>query len=143
MPADLSIMQYTEKDGFTVRLSRPYCSGSYAVGSQKLVQNFIAELMTLVGSVRFNPSYGCTFIREIRSRNVNTINDIRSTIHSNISQVVSNMQRRETGELPADELIARVELVNLIQELDSVIVLLRVVSEAGIGMIVKLPLDLL
>jgi hypothetical protein len=143
MPVDLSIMQYSEPEGFTVLLSRPYCSGAYAAGPQKLVQSFIAELMTLIGSVRFDRRYGCTFIHEIRSRNVNTINDIRSVIHSNISRVVANMQSRETGDEPAEEMIARVDLVSLIQERDGVIVNLCVVSEAGDATDLKLPLDLL
>jgi hypothetical protein len=143
MAADLSIMQYNEKDGFTARLSRPYCSGAYAVGPQKLAQNFIAELMTLSGSVRFDPGYGCPFVSEIRSRNANTINDIRSAIHSNVTQVVANMRRREIGDEPEDEMIAQVVLVNLIQELDGVTVFLRVISEAGTSANIQLPLDLL
>jgi hypothetical protein len=147
MSADLSLLQYDPKkdpnSGLESLLSRPYCSGSYAVGVQKLSQQFMAELMTLAGSVRFDPNYGCSFINDIRSCNATALVDIRRSLTSNVNTVTANRRRRETGDEPLDELLDRVEITGLDQYLDQVIVSLRVYSEAGSQTAVQLPLDLL
>jgi hypothetical protein len=142
MPADLSLLQYDTESGFTMRLSRPYCSGTYSVGVQKLAQQFIAELMTLEGSVRFDPKYGCSFLNDIRSRNVSAVGDIHRALAVNIATVLANRRGRETGDEPSDELLRDVAF-DLEQRLDGVIVSLKIISEAGADATVQLPLKLL
>jgi hypothetical protein len=143
MSADLSLLQYDIVTGFELRLSRDYCSGSYAAGVQKLAQQFIAELMTLAGSVRFDPNYGCSFMNDIRSRNATAIGDIQRALSMNIARVVANRRSREIGNEPQDELLRNVEIAELNQKADKVVASLRVRSEAGESAVVQLPLSLL
>jgi hypothetical protein len=143
MTFDLSLLQYDPNTGFEMRLSRPYCSGTYAVGVQKLAQQVIAELMTLSGSVRFDSGYGCSFMNDIRSRNATAIGDIQRALTANIARVSANIRSRQIGDEPLDELLQDVAIENLEQHRDNVIVLLRVRSEAGDNADIKLPLDLL
>jgi hypothetical protein len=143
MSADLSLLQYSGGTDLEMRLSRPHCSGAYAVGVQKLAQQFLAELLTLAGSVRFDPNYGCSFLNDIRLRNANAIGDIQRALVTNIGRVSANMRGREIGDEPADNLLGEVQLTDSEQNMDQVVVSIRVSSEAGNSAVVQLPLDLL
>ena len=110
-------------------LSLPYQSGASTYGVKKTAQNFVAELLTQRGSVRFDLSYGSRLPNEIRGRNITAINDIQVLLTGAIHDVTSNMRLRETPDFLANELIRSVNIVRLQQDYDRVIVQLQIITE--------------
>ena len=138
----LAIIQYSEENGFEFLLSKPYRSGSYVSGLQKLAQNFLVELMTQKGSVRFEPDFGSRLPSELRGMNILSLNDLHGSLARSLNDVVMNIRSRERMTDTPDELLADVSIIDLRQMLDRVIVSLRLRSESGTDLVMKLPLEL-
>ncbi|MDR1923176.1 MAG: hypothetical protein LBQ66_02285 [Planctomycetaceae bacterium] len=127
MPYDLAIMQRNaEHSELIASLGLPYTSGSRVSGAAKAVQQFIAELLTIRGSRRFRPDYGCNFLNDIRGRNVSTLDDLQVAVTQALSEVTENSHNRITREMPADEIISEVTVDELIPQLDSVLLSMTV-----------------
>jgi len=110
-------------------------------GAQKLAQHFIAELMTQKGSVRFDPDYGCRLPNELR--NILSLGDLHGVLARGINDVVTNVRGRERITDSPDEMLAWASIIDLKQQLDCVIVSLRLCTEAGDDLVVKLPVELM
>jgi hypothetical protein len=122
MPYDLATMQSnTEQNELIPCLSLPYRSGSAVSGTSKVVQQFITEMLTVRGSVRFRPDFGCSFLTDIRGRNTSSLEDLSEAVSRALHVVVENGQRRITRELPYDEIISEARLVDLTPNLDTVL----------------------
>jgi len=139
----LATIQYSENDGFEFSLSRPFQSGAYVSGAQKLAQHFIAELMTQRGSVRFDPDYGCRLPNELVGYNMLTLGDLHGILARGIDDVVTNIRSRERITDMPDEMLAAANIVDLKQHLDRVVVSLRLLTEAGKNLVVALPIELM
>jgi hypothetical protein len=139
----LAILQSVDNGGTEFSLSHSYRSGAYASGAWKLAQNFAAELLTQRGSVRFDPAYGSRFPNELRGYNVLSIDELRGSLARGINDVVTNMQGRERMSDRADEMLASADIVQLQQQLDRVIVSIRLTTEAGRTVVIPLPIELL
>ena len=138
----LATIQYSEENGFEFLLSKPYRSGAYVTGAQKLVQNFAAELLTQRGSVRFDPTYGSRLPNELRGHNLATLDDIHGILARGLNDVVTNIRNRERPSHTPDEMLADAVIVDLRQELDRVIAAIEIHTEAGESLIVKFPMEL-
>ena len=110
-------------------------------GAQKLAQHFIVELMTQKGSVRFDPDYGCRLPNELR--NILSLGDLHGVLARGINDVVTNVRGRERITDSPNEMLAGASIVDLKQRLDCVIVSLRLRTEAGDDLVVKLPVELM
>lgn len=139
----LATIQHSNETGFEFLLSKPYRSGAYVTGAQKLAQHFIAELMTQRGSVRFDPDFGCRLPGELRGYNVLSLSDIHGVLARGINDVVTNIRGRERVTDKADEMLADATIADLKQRLDCVVVSLRIHTEAGEQVVVQLPLELM
>ena len=139
----LATIQHSQENGFEFLLSKPFRSGAYVAGAQKLAQHFIAELMTQRGSVRFDPEYGCRLPGELRGYNVLTLSDIHGVLARGISDVITNIRSRERVTDTADEMPADASIVDLRQRLDCVVASLRIHTEAGDQVVVPLPIELM
>jgi phage baseplate assembly protein W len=138
---DLATIIKDDTDIGVFALTAPYRSGAYITGIQKLVQRFITELFTDVGSVRIDPSFGSNLMREIRGANVQAVTDIHGGLVSAIHHVRQNMQQRVIGNEPRDEILADVNIVRLEPQLDKVIVVLKIVAASGNSRVTRLPID--
>lgn len=138
----LATIQHSEEKGFEFLLSKPYRSGAYVTGAQKLAQHFIAELMTQRGSVRFEPDYGCRLPGELRGYNMLSISDIHGVLARGINDVVTNIRGRERVTDTAEEMLADATIIDLKQRLDCVIVSLKIHTEAGEQVVVQLLIEL-
>ena len=138
----LAVIQYSEENGFEFLLSKPHRSGAYVSGTQKLAQNFAAELLTQRGSVRFDPAYGSRFPGELRGYNMISLNDMHGVLARGIHDVVTNIRSRERMTDTPDEMLADAAITDLRQQLDHVIVSIRIVTEAGNSLVVRLPVEL-
>jgi len=136
----LSLLQRGFGSDLTQSLSLPYLSGAFATGVAKLLQNVVAELLTLRGSVRFDPQYGCNLVNQIGVTNVSSLSDVNHLINVAVIDVQDNMRRRIIGDEPLDEMLDRIVVERLQQELDSVKVFLRVYSRAGESVSHHLPI---
>jgi hypothetical protein len=124
-------------------LTHPYRSGMFITGIQKLVQRFITELLTDVGSVRLNPSYGSNLLSLLGRANVQAVTDVHGALVSAIHQVRRNMQQRIVGDEPADEILHEVIIERLEPVLDRVIVVLKVVAASGAARVTNFPLEII
>lgn len=127
---------------FLFTLAEPYRSGTYVSGPLKAIQNFIAELFTDAGTVRFSPTFGCRFARETRGVNAVAITDIRGALARGIDQIRINQRYRQRGTAPRDEMIDRVNILGLQQLQDRVIASLSFTMESGEDTTIHLPISL-
>jgi len=139
----LAVIQYSEDRGFEFLLSKPYRSGAFVTGSQKLVQNFAVELLTQRGSVRFDPTYGSRFPGELRGYNLISLDDLHGVLARGIHDVITNIRGRERMTDVPDEMLADVTVIDLRQQLDHVIASIRIVTEGGCSRVVRLPIELM
>jgi len=138
----LATIQYSTENGFEFLLSRPFQSGVSVSGAQKLAQNFIAELMTQRGSVRFDPGYGSRLPNELRGYNVLSLGDLHGVLARGIDDVTTNLRARERITDTLDEMLASATIADLKQRLDCVIVSLRLRTEAGDDLLTRFPVEL-
>ena len=141
----LAIIQ--SPDGLTMEfpaaLSLPFRSGAYTSGLFKTAQNFVAELLTQRGSVRFDPTYGSRLPNEMRGLNVTALSSVQTVLAGAINDVITNMRRRERPTDLADEWIAAVHIADIQQEVDRALVRLELMTEAGSKTHIQLPLEFL
>jgi hypothetical protein len=140
--SSLATIQHTSGDGFEFLLSKPQRSGLFVKGTPKLTQEFLAELFTQRGSVRYDPSYGSSFLRDIRGGNASAIDEFRSALHRGIREVLDAMRGRLRPEDTPDEIPAEVTVTALEQQWDCVQVSLLFQSLAGSYQSIQLPVDL-
>lgn len=138
---DLAIVQEEDTLG-TYILTEPFRSGAVISGTSKLAQNFVAELLTRVGSVKFDPGFGCSLIDELRGRNTSAIGDLQGALSRAIDIVTRNIYARQTGREARDEIFNRAEIVSIAPWQDRIDITLRVISLAGTSRQLKLPVDL-
>ena len=139
---DLSLIQYTDAQGFQFLLGLPYRSGARITGGQKTIQRFIMELMTQAGSVLFQPDYGCNLVSEIRGCNVQSLDEINECLTQSIHTVVMNMRTRDRADATAEEIVDTVNVLELIQNFDHVLARLQLITFAGTQHSLELPLEL-
>ena len=140
----LAIIQPSEEStAFPFLLARPYRSGAKAFGIWKAAQNFIAELMTQKGSVRFDPFYGSRLPGEVRGRNVVALGDIQAVLIGAIDDVMVNIRQRIRPADDPEEIVDSVMIGDMIQDHDRVIVHLQLMTEAGDRLDIPLPLEIL
>ena len=116
--------------GLIQSLSPPFRSGAFVTGIVKLLQNVLAELLTIRGSVRFHPTYGCDLLRHIGVANVTSLAEAGNFINLAVSDVQDNMRRRIIGDEPSNETLDRIVVESLRQEHDRIVFTLRVHSRA-------------
>ena len=138
----LALIQSDEKGGTIFALSHPYQSGSTVSGVRKLAQNFVAELLTRRGSVRFDPLYGSRFPGELRGYNVLSVNELHGILARGIDDVKTNLRNRERMSDTPDEWLASADIVEIEQHLDSVVIHIRLMTVAGRTTLVQIPMNL-
>jgi hypothetical protein len=127
----ISLLQ-KDASGYLIQsLSPPFRSGAVATGSMKLLQNVVAELMTIRGSVRFHPTYGCDLLSQIGVTNVISLSEASNFINLAVSDVQENMLRRIVGDESLDGVLSAIVVEHLEQGQDRISFTLRVHSRAG------------
>ncbi|GHT30354.1 hypothetical protein FACS1894214_0030 [Planctomycetales bacterium] len=121
-------------------LSAPYHSGWYLQGKIKVMQEFLAELLTKRGSVRFDPEYGCELVDGIGK--YNAITALQGFIARCVADVQEQMQYRLTGEEPPEEVLEGAEVEDVVQELDKVIAKIQIYTAAGDAVSFQLPFEI-
>jgi len=134
----LSLFDYTTA-GVIPRLAEDYTAGKFVSGVAKVMQDFHAELMTIRGTVRFDPYYGCNLMSAIGISSLRSLQDVESLVSSAAMTIVANMRSRYSGNEPADAQIASAQLINCQQHLDAAEVQIELTTAAGESAILNLP----
>jgi hypothetical protein len=78
-------------------------SGEICTGIQKMAQRFFLRLMTELGTVKYDDTYGTNFMIKLRQGRIHTETDMRSAFALAEQKVRSQLQREETSTDPLDE----------------------------------------
>lgn len=126
-----SLLQRDSRNNLVQKLSEPYRSGSFTSGPLKVLQEFIAELCTVKGSVRFERSYGCGLVSVLGRTNASSISSFYTALQNAVNTVTSNMTRRRKSTTPLNESLDHVDIDDVQQELTAIKVQLTCYTADG------------
>jgi hypothetical protein len=132
-----------QKNGLDViqKLTENYKGGSFSESYANVVQAFAAELFTALGSVRFDPSFGCDISYMPGRTNIVSMDEIRSGLNSAINTVRLNMRNRLSGQEELSEIIADASLSSLEQDYDTIRCSIVIKTADGISHALPVTLD--
>jgi len=131
----------TKEAELTPALVQPGQSGALIAGISKLVQRFLLELLTEIGSLHYDPTRGTTFISQIRAGAVQTSQDLFMAFSAAELSLRDSLRLEENAETdPADERYQSSELLSATLSGDLATVSLRLTSLAGTSRTVLYPL---
>lgn len=133
-------MHPTQETLLTQALASETSQGAVVAGVQKLVQRFLLELLTELGSIQYLPTRGSLFMLQARLGYWRTAADIESSFYAALLYVKRNLQQEETREEPADERFSDAILEGVELAGDWASIRVRVVSRAGDDRVVLAPL---
>jgi hypothetical protein len=87
----------------TQSLADASISGEVCTGIQKMAQRFFLRLMTELGTVKYDDTYGTTFMTKLRQGRIHTETDMRSAFALAEQKVRAQMQREEVSTDSLDE----------------------------------------
>lgn len=115
-------------------------AGQVCTGIQKLIQRWILRLLTPVGTMKFNPTRGTTFMRDMLSAYNET--DVDTVFRLANMDATRQIIQEETPSMPSDERLNHVELLDITFTDYSVIIKVRMYSQTGDSSPVVLPISL-
>lgn len=124
----------------TPALVLPGQSGALITGVQKLVQRFLLELFTELGSMTYASTRGCNFMRDARRGGWRTPTDVEQSFYTSLLNVKRNLIQDELSTDPDDERFASAKLLSVVVNADSVVLHIQVLSQAGTARKVLFPL---
>lgn len=122
------------------QLVLPGQSGALISGIQKLVQRYLLELLTELGSLTYLPRRGCLFMLEARLGLWRTTADVESSFYSSMLDVRRNLILEENESDPLEERFDNADLLSVVLSTDHVVIQVQVTSLAGTGRDILLPL---
>jgi hypothetical protein len=118
----------------------PGQSGALIAGVEKLVQRFILELLTELGSLVYLPERGCVFLLEARSGQWRTPADVEGSFNRSKLTIRRNLLGDELETDPDDERFADAELTSVALTGDKATLHISISSLAGSDRTFLLPL---
>lgn len=114
--------------------------GEICTGMQKLAQRFLLELFTETGSLKYQPTRGCYFMKQANGGELRTPFDVYAAFSAALVSIETNLLLDETELDPADELYASAEVLALTLAGDTVSITIKLTSQAGTSREVILPI---
>lgn len=99
--------------GYTGELSADLHSNAVCAGILKLSQRWVICLLTELGSVRFNPTRGTSFITRLRGGELRSEEDVSAAFLMSLDEMIDQMAAEETETTPDDERYASAELLSV------------------------------
>lgn len=112
-------------------LVRPGDGGALIAGIEKLVQKILLVLLTRMGSRKYSPTEGTTFMIDAAAGRWRTAPDVENSFYTARLDVSRQCRDSEAADDPLDERWGSLELIGLTLVTDKVTIRLRVVSAAG------------
>lgn len=106
---------------------------SYCAGVQKLIQRYTIILFTVLGSQKYEPTFGTSFVKQVRSMNLMSETDMSHLFNfANFDaiKVIKNDQITR-DDVPLDEQLDSAVLDSLTVSGDSIIFNVRIYTMAG------------
>ncbi len=110
-------------------------------GPQKLIQQWIIVFLTKRGSVQANPNFGTNFMRNMEQGRIVTDADVRFEF-SDAAALVTDVLDEANAAKPDDERLDITELIDFVLEATELRMRVNLVSLAGRGTTVILPIPL-
>lgn len=110
-------------------------------GPQKLIQRWFISFLTKIGSVPTFPNYGTNFVRSIELGRIITDADVRIEF-AEAAALVEDILGSDVTSRPDDERLDQAELVRFELSKTKLNLTVRIVSQAGEGATVILPIPL-
>lgn len=99
--------------GYTGELAASLFSDMVCAGILKLSQRWVIAFLTELGSVRFNPTRGSTFITRLRDGELRTEGDVSAAFLLAADEMIDQMAAEESDDTPDDETYASAELLEV------------------------------
>lgn len=114
--------------------------GRVATGIAKLLQRFLIELLTDIGSIPYLTHRGTSFVRELRAGLFHNAIDVSARFAAAAATAGKNLQSDDDEDTPDDERFARAELTSIQMFQDFAQLSIKLVSRAGNKRQVILPI---
>lgn len=112
-------------------LVRPGDGGELIAGIEKLAQRVLVILLTKIGSRKYRPAEGTTFMIDAQSGRWRTPSDVSESFYAARLDVSRQVRAEETDADPADEKWGSLDLDGVTLSGDKVAIRLSIVSAAG------------
>lgn len=121
-----------------------YKSGKVVTGIQKLVQRWVIEFLTPVGSMPYLSKRGSVFLNEARSGRMRTEADVMSVFAYANSKISDNLFEEDSlGVYPEDEQYSDARLISVAISLGSKVSLtIAIDSKVGADRIFTVPIQI-
>lgn len=117
--------------------------GKICVGIQKLAQRWTLEFLTEKGSMPGLPNRGCDFMTLVRQGRLRTQLDVTQSFYAAAIRIRATLQTEEYSNMPDDERLSDVELVSVGVLPGYINLRVLVISRAGDGRDIILPVETL
>ena len=130
--SDLLIMGALDNTGqVPVELSLATDNVSYStIGIQKAAQQWMCLFLTRTGSALSDPSYGTNFLAGLQGSNLFDELEVQAKFNEAVRDSLKWLNKNTTRTRD-DEIITKVELINLIMAQDSVQLYVHITTRAG------------
>lgn len=105
--------------------------GKIVTGVQKLIQRFVYLLLTIRGSVAYNPLVGCDFLIDIQNGQIRGEADVRAAFSSAEADIAAQLLAMEVDEDPDDERYDSADLTYALISGDNLIMQITLTTVSG------------
>lgn len=136
---DLSVFQGIKENGLaTVNQTLFDNGGEVCTGIQKLIQRWLLKFLTPLGSVKFHPEWGTSFLSEAPSFHSEI--DTQIAFYSAISDVSDQLIDEEDENMSEDEKLAKVDLLSITISDTGFVMKIKLTSQIGESAPLVLPI---
>lgn len=114
--------------------------GTIGTGIVKLAQRFLLLLLTEAGSIQFQPTTGCNFMKDARKGRWRTTGDVNQSFGSAVLDIRRQIRLMQLATDPLDEQYDSATLINVQLNGDQVVLRILLTSMAGTPVTLIAPL---
>jgi len=118
-------------------------TGEIITGIGKLSQRFLLELMTDVGSMKFLPTRGTTFLQSIRQGKLQTEEDVLAEFNFAVADIRRNLADEDPTDTPDDERFSDAQVEAITIAAGQLQMTIALTSRAGESRQIILPIKIL
>ena len=112
--------------------------GEVCTGIQKLIQRWLIRFLTPLGTVKFHPEWGTSFLSEAPSFHSEI--DTQIALYSAISDVSDQLAEEEDEDMSEDEKLEKVELLSITIHDTGFVLRVKITSQIGESAPLVLPI---
>lgn len=136
---DLSVFQGIKENGMTTVDQTLFNNGGeVCTGIQKLIQRWLIRFLTPLGTVKFHPDWGTSFLSEAPSFHSEI--DTQIAFYSAISDVSDQLAEEEDEDMSEDEKLEKVELLSITIHDTGFVLRIKITSQIGESAPLVLPI---